>query len=182
MWGREGTLKLVLILIAFSGLLLMPVGAQNAFAEIFGGINFPGGASSFADAVIRYNNLFGGGPPPPTPSNPPYLDPTESLGPPDWVNPFGSVTLGSGGLLEVRFVDNVLTNSGDASLDLHIFEIGTDIERTFVAIRPTAATAALLGPAFDLNADGFYEVGFALGATDSIDIDSFFSSRKSWYV
>ncbi len=162
----------------------MPVGSQNAFAKIFGGIDFPGGASSFADTVITYDNLFGGGPPP---TNPPYLDPTESLGPPDWVNPFGSVTLGSGGLLEVRFVDNVLTNSGDASLDLHIFEIGADVEHTFVAIRPTTATAALLGAGFDTGVpgfpttigDGFYEIGMVFGATDSIDIDAKFPPAKA---
>jgi len=171
-------LKLVLTLIGFSALLLIPVGAQNASAKIFGGIDFPDGASSFADVVITYDNTFGGGP---VPIYPPYLDPTQSLGPPDFVGVTNRewVTLGSGGLLEVGFVNNVLTNSGDASPDLHIFEIGADVENTFVAIRPTAATAVLLGPAFDLNGDGFYEVGFALGATDSIDIDSFFPAAKA---
>jgi hypothetical protein len=86
----------------------------------------------------------------------------------------GSVTLGHGGLLELLFTDNFLTNSGDGQNDLHIFEVGPDVEDTFVAVRPTAATEALLGPAFDADGDGFYEVGKVLGATSSIDIDAFF--------
>ncbi len=168
--------KIILTLIVFSVLLLIPVGSEDVSAKKFGGIDFPGGASSFADIVIKYVPTFGGGSAPTLPN---FINPDASLGPPDFVNPSGSVSLGSGGLLEVRFVDNVLTNSGDASLDLHIFEIGADVEHTFVSIRPTAATAALLGPAFDSNGDGFYEVGFASGATDSIDIDSFFPAAKA---
>jgi len=179
-------LKLVLTLITFSILLLIPVGTQNAFAKIFGGIDFPDGDSSFADIVISYDNTFGGNP---APTFAPYLDPTQALGVPDFggVTNLQSVTLGSGGLLEVGFVDNVLTNSGDTSLDLHIFEIGADVEHTFVSIRPTAATALLLGAGFDTGVpgipatigDGYYEVGFALGSTDSIDIDSFFPVAKA---
>ena len=177
-------LKKLPALIAFSVLLLVPVGAPNAFAVLFGGIDFPDGVSSFADAVIMYDNLFGGGLAP-TDAN--FLDPLESLGPPDYVDPIGSVSLGSGGLLEVEFLDNVLTNSGDATLDLHIFEIGPDVEDTFVSIRPTAATAVLLGPAFDTGVpgfpttigDGFYEVDKVFGATSSIDIDSFFPAAAA---
>jgi len=166
-------------LLAFSILLLVPAGAQNAFSIPFGGIEFPDGASSFADSVITYNNLFGGGPPP-TDGN--FLNPAVSIGPPDFASPIGSVSLGNGGLLSIQFDDNVLTNSGDATFDLHIFEIGPDVEDTFVSIRPTAATALLLGAGFDTGVpgypatigDGFYEVGKVLGATSSIDIDSFF--------
>jgi len=179
-------LKLVLVLIVFSVLLLMPIGSQDAFAKVFGGIDFPDGGSSFADVVIKYDNTFGGFP---APAFPPFLDPTQALGPPNFggVNNLQSVTLGSGGLLEVGFVDNVLTNSGDVSLDLHIFEIGADVEETFVSIRPTAATALLLGAGFDTGVpgfpatfgDGFYEIGKVLGSTDSIDIDSFFPSAKA---
>ena len=169
----------LLPLVVFSVLLLVPIGAQNALAEIFGGIDFPDGISSFADAVITYDGSFGVGP---APTDLDFTDPLESLGPPDYVNPIGSVSLGRGGLLEVRFDDNVLTNSGDVTLDLHIFEIGPDVEDTFISIRPTAATAALLGPAFDSGVpgypatigDGFYEVGKVFGATSSIDIDSIF--------
>lgn len=158
---------------------MAPVGFDNAFAVIFGGIDFPNGVSSFADSVLTYNNLFGPGPAP-TSAN--YLNPAMSLGPPDYSDPTGSVSLGRGGLLEVAFVDNVLTNSGDATLDLHIFEIGPDVEDTYVSIRPTAATVILLGPAFDTGVpgypttigDGFYEIGKVFGSTDSIDIDALF--------
>ena len=166
-------------LIAFSVLLFVPINFENAFAVIFGGIDFPNGVSSFADSVITYNNLFGPGP---APTSVNYLNPVQSLGPPDYVDPTGSVSLGRGGLLEVAFDDNVLTNSGNPTLDLHIFEIGPDVEDTFVSIRPTAATAALLGPAFDTGVtgypatigDGFYEIGKVFGSTDSIDIDAIF--------
>jgi len=167
-------LKLVLVLIVFSVLLLMPIGSQNAFA-----VTFP--ASCFADVVITFDPKFSGDPP----TRPIFLDPLKSLGPNDFdassVNPgLAAVTLGQGGLLEVGFVDNVLTNSGDASLDLHIFEDGLDAEHTFVAIRPTAATALVLLPAIhDANLDGFYEVGFTLGGTGSIDIDSFFPAAPA---
>jgi len=75
----------------------------------------------------------------------------------------------------VEFTDNVLTNNGGPELDLHIFEIGPDIEDTFVSIRPTAATALVLLPAiYDADLDGFYEIGMVSGSTDSIDIDALF--------
>ncbi len=157
-----GTISLVLVM-GMTG---------PAFAVDFGGIDFPDGASSFADGVLTYDNLFGGGPAP-TDSN--FLDPLESLGPPDYVSPLGSVSLGDGGLIELEFTNNLLTNSGDAGLDIHIFEVGPDVEDTFVAIKPTAATAILLDPlVYDANTDGFYEIGKVFGATASIDIDAFF--------
>jgi len=168
--------KITTMIIVFSVLLLVPVGVQNSFAVIFGGIDFPDGVSSFADAVITYDNTFSGGP---APTDADFLDPTKSLGPPDFASPIGSVSLGRGGLLEVEFVDNVLTNSGDAALDLHIFEVGPDVEDTFIAIRPTAATDLLLGLAFDANGDGFYEIGKVFGSTDSIDIDSIFPAAAA---
>jgi len=146
----------------------------NADGAIFGGIDFPDGAVSFADAVISYDPLFGGGP---APTDPNFLDPSMSLGIPDYAAPIGSVSLGKGGLLEVEFTDNLLTNSGDVGFDLHIFEIGPDVEDTFVAVRPTASTLGLLGlgPLDDANGDGFFEVGKVFGATSSIDIDAIFA-------
>jgi len=177
-----GAIKFV-PLILFSAILLVPIGAPNALAILFGGIEFPDGAISFADAVLTYDNTLGGSPP--TDIN--FLDPAQSLGIPDYVDPIGSVSLGSGGLLEVEFIDNVLTNDGGPGLDIHIFEIGPDIEDTFVSIRPTAATALLLGAGFDTGVpgvpatigDGFYEIGMVMGATDSIDIDSFFPAAAA---
>jgi len=178
-----GQIKFI-ALIVFSALLLIPVGAPNALAVLIGGIEFPNGAISFADSVIMYDPLFNGGP---APTNPDFTDPSESLGVPDYVNPIGSVSLGKGGLLELEFVDNVLTNNGGPGLDIHIFEIGPDIEDTFVSIRPDAATALLLGAGFDIGVpgmpatigDGFYEIGMVSGATDSLDIDALFPAAAA---
>ena len=155
------------VVLCFQGIVV-----ETAMAVPFGGIEFPQGAGSFADAVILYDPLFNGGP---TPTNPDFTDPRASLGVPDFNgNPSGSVSLGRGGILELGFTDNVLTNSGDEGFDLHIFEIGPDVEDTFVAIRPTAATVGLLDPLGDTNADGFFEVGKVFGSTSSLDIDAFF--------
>lgn len=146
-------------------------------AETFGGIDFPGGAASFADSVIRYLPLFSGGP---APTEPAAISPADALGPPNFppgggVGDAGSVALGRGGLLEVAFTNNLLTNSATPAHDLHIFEVGNQVEDTFVAIRPTLATLALLPPAGDANGDGFFEIGKVFGSTSSINIDAFFS-------
>ena len=146
---------------------------QKANAVIFGGIDFPQGAQSFADSVIRYDPLFNGGP---GPTSPNFTDPNSAIGiPDDFANPAGSVSLGRGGLIELLFTDNVLTNSGNSGFDLHVFEIGPDVEDTFVAIRPTATTLNLLNPLGDANGDGFFEIGKVFGSTSSIDIDTFFA-------
>ncbi|MDF1555151.1 MAG: PEP-CTERM sorting domain-containing protein [Deferrisomatales bacterium] len=159
----------------FSALImsvLLVASASQAWAVVYGGIDFPQGPSSFADAVELYNPSYSGGNVPTAAS---YMDPIAALGTPNYVNPNGSVSLGSGGLIQLLFVNNLLTNSGGTGYDLHIFEIGPDVEDTFVAIRPTAATAGLLGSGWDANNDGFFEIGRVFGATSSIDIDSIFS-------
>lgn len=158
---------------ALCGALVAAAHGSAARAEIFGGIDFPEGASSFADFVLTYDALHSGGPGPTAPES---LDPLNSLGIPDYspATDLGYVTLGRGGLLEVRFGDNLLTNSGSDLKDLHIFEIGPDVEDTFVAIRPLATTLALLGPSGDADGDGYFEIGKVFGATSSIDIDLFF--------
>lgn len=159
-------LSLSAVLAIVLSIILTPAGA---FAEIYGGIDFPDGEASFADQVLRYDPLHCGGP---APTDPNYLDPQKALGPPGG----GAVSLGRGGLLELRFVDNVLANSGDDGLkDVHIFEVGPDVEDTFVAIRPTAATFALLDPSDDADGDGFFEIGKVFGSTSSIDIDLIFT-------
>jgi len=134
--------------------------AGAAQAEIIGGIEFPDGASSFADAVESY-----------APANPgpsaPHLGPENALGVPNYnnVNSCASVasctfvSLGAGGTLIVEFVDNRLTGSGTAADDLWIFEVGPNVEDTFVWI----------------SKDGIdYEsVGKVGGAISGIDIDAF---------
>lgn len=149
----------------------------EADAATFGGIEFPDGFSSFADEVISYDCAYNNGAGAGTcPTGSTRLDPTRSLGAPGG----GHVSLGLGGLLELAFTDNLLTNSGDSSVDLWIFETGApqggETERTFVAVRPTAATLALSGFSGTMGANGFFEVGSAGGSTDGIDIDLFFRS------
>ena len=54
---------------------------SQARAEVFGGIDFPQGAASFADMLISYEPLFDGGPGP-TRGN--FVDPLAALGLPDY--------------------------------------------------------------------------------------------------
>lgn len=171
-------LKTALIMAAAFSTALLTLGVtSSAKAVVFGGVDFPQGATSFADEVIRYNPNFQGGP---APTDLNFTNPDEALGVPDYVQQsstvgFGAVALGRGGLIELKFVDNLLTNSGNSNPDLFVFEVGRAIEDTFIAVRPTAATLAFLNPFGDANSDGFWEVGEVSGSTSSIDIDSFFS-------
>ncbi|MEO5881188.1 MAG: PEP-CTERM sorting domain-containing protein [Caldimonas sp.] len=97
----------------------------------------------------------------------PHRDPVNSLGIPDYagVNSCASaatcsfVSLGSGGILIVEFVDNRLTGSGTTADDLWIFEVGPDVEDTFVSISKDGLT--------------YFDVGKVLGSTRGVDIDSF---------
>lgn len=129
----------------------------HAKAEVFGGIEFPQGASSFADEVISYDPLFSGGPAPIAA----FSNPSDALGAPDRGEGPGAnaVTLGHGGRIVLKFTNNVLTGSGTPAHDLHIFEVGSDVESMFV----------------DISKDGvtWHSVGKVAGATSSIDIDAF---------
>ena len=86
--------------------------------------------------------------------------PEQALGAPNFVSGLeGFVSLGNGGSITVRFVDNELTGSGNANKDLWIFEIGPAVEDTDVAISQDGATWAA--------------VGRVSGSTRGVDIDSF---------
>ncbi|MGZ8259665.1 MAG: PEP-CTERM sorting domain-containing protein [Caldimonas sp.] len=138
--------------------LAVPAGAQ-----VFGGVTFPGGISSFADAMTEYApNIVAGEP------GLAYRNGGAALGAPNYgpgntecptaaACPY--VSLSDGGALTLEFVDNRLTGSGNTNLDLWVFEIGPDVEDTFVAI----------------SKDGveFFSVGKVFGATAGIDIDAF---------
>jgi len=157
------------------GIVAVLAFADLARAETFGGVEFPDGVASFADEAIAYDPLYSGGPAP-TASD----DPDLALGPPNCCS--GStptqVALGNGGLLAVRFTDNTLTNSGGADQDLWIFEGGSAIESTFIAVHPAdATTLSLLQSigAVDSNGDGYFEIGQISGSTYGIDLDSYFS-------
>ncbi|HYI94287.1 MAG TPA: PEP-CTERM sorting domain-containing protein [Bryobacteraceae bacterium] len=131
-------------------------------AAVIGGVDFPQGAISFADEVVSYSPGFVG-------SNPttPYRGSFNAIGLPDFAGasscPTQSdcqyVTLGDGGSIILRFVDNQLTGSGDNGLDLWVFEIGGDVEDTFV----------------EISTDGLIwnPVGKVFGSTAGVDIDAF---------
>lgn len=129
----------------------------SASAEIFGGIEFPGGAASFADSVVSYNPAFGGGAVPAAA----FQDTSQALGVPNIVGGADPayVSLGAGGRIVLRFTNNSLTGSGNSNQDLWIFEIGPDVEDTFV----------------DISKDGvtWFSVGAVTGATRGVDIDAF---------
>jgi hypothetical protein len=145
-----------------AGLLVAGLAAP-AQAVIIGGVEFPQGAISFADQVVSYNPAFGGGN---TPSAN-FQGAFNALGVPNYTgaNSCASqaactfVSLGDGGRIVVRFTDNVLTGSNSTALDLWIFEIGPDVEDTFV----------------DVSTDGiaWTSVGAVTGSTRGIDIDAF---------
>ena len=129
----------------------------SASADIFHGIDFPGGVASFADSVISYNPAFGGGAVPTAP----FQDASQALGAPNF--PEGAdpeyVSLGAGGRIVLRFTNNSLTGSGNANQDLWIFEIGPDVEDTFVDISKDGST--------------WFSVGAVTGSTRGVDIDAF---------
>ncbi|MFT7170830.1 MAG: hypothetical protein ACI80K_003981 [Paracoccaceae bacterium] len=159
-------------IIAFSTL---SAAAAAQGTTCYSGICFPQGNISFADALVGYDPAHSGLC---VPTNGNFTQPTSALGPPDFTNTSspGAVALGSGGRLEVAFVDNLLTNSGNNGVDdLHIFEVGPLVEASDVAVRPKdAATVALLMGAglIDADGDGFWEVGAIGGSVASLDLDA----------
>jgi hypothetical protein len=133
--------------------------------------------SSYADSVIRFDPAYSSGC---TPSEPYFTDPRAALGPPDYSGGAygtGSVSIGSGGLLELYFSGWRISNSGDSRYDLHITEIGGYTERCFVALRPAAPTTPQdlidLGLQ-DANQDGYFEIGRSLSSGE-FDIDALFN-------
>lgn len=145
-------------------------------AEVFNTVNFPAGSESFADLLIRFDPEFSGG----TATVDPH--PYVTVGVPN----FTWQSLGDGGLIELLFVDNALTNSRNSSPDLYIGEGDGTAEDFFVSLRPTAETKALLNPADDTNGDGYYEIGNFVGArrtgaagfVRTIDIDQAFPLQR----
>jgi hypothetical protein len=137
------------LVLAGSAAALLCVMSSNAEADIIGGIEFPDGAVSFADEVASYAagaNVGAG-----------WNDPTDALGVPDYNGSTGAVSLGIGGVLVVRFTDNSLTTSGDATPDLHVFEIGGVTEVFNLAI--------------STNGIVWIDLGNVLGQPTSVDID-----------
>jgi hypothetical protein len=136
-----------------------------------GGTDFPEGAVSFADAVVSYAPALQNGEP--TEAN---RDASRTLGVPDYVSGGGCIdvaactfaSLGDGGSLTLRFLDNVLTGSDDDSPDLWIFEVGPDIEDTFVEVSHDGSTWLAVGKVF--------------GSTAGVDLDAFGHGASSSFA
>lgn len=105
----------------FGAALSLSTGAA-AMPTTYSGVTFPDGDISFADEVISFN------PGPDVAA--PHDDQNLVLGAPDGSH----ISLGDNGSIIVRFSDNSLTTSGDATADLHIFEVGARVEVFNIAI------------------------------------------------
>lgn len=145
--------------VLFSAIAILTT-AENAIAASFKGIEFLQGEISFADSVIDYQPGYGTG----------YTEFEYALGVPDYTRRCGGcdyVSLGKGGVLTVKFTDNYLIGSGDAGLDLWVFEIGAAVEGTFV----------------EISKDGrnWFDVGKVEGSTSGIDIDAFGFGRQDFF-
>jgi PEP-CTERM motif len=148
----------------FSIAVLLMLAALPARAVFIGnsqgGTDFPQGAVSFADAVVSYSVGSGG-------VSAAHNNPLNAVGLPNYAgdsnctgNPGCSfVSLGNGGSIVLRFVDNKLTGSGTNALDLWIFEVGPAVEDTTV----------------EISKDGIVwsSVGTVTGSTSGINIDAF---------
>ena len=124
--------------------------------RVFQGVFFPEGELSFADTVVAYNPVIKNGEP-----HEKFANPSKALGAPDFdnVNAPSYVSLGDGGSITVQFTDNSLTGSDDDAGDLRIFEVGPDVEDTFV----------------EISRDGveWVKVGKVYGGISTIDLDAF---------
>ncbi len=139
---KKSILATILLALAFT---------TNSQAVIYGDIDFPQGALSFADEVHSYTagSDVGAG----------WNDPTQALGTPNYTGSGTAVSLGDGGVLIVKFVDNLLTASGTTAADLHIFEVGSRVEWMDIAI--------------STNAIDWISIGSLRGQPTSIDIDAY---------
>ena len=124
--------------------------------RVFQGVFFSEGKLSFADTVVAYNPVIKNGEP-----HEKFANPSKALGAPDFdnVNDPSYVSLGDGGSITVQFTDNSLTGSDDDAGDLRIFEVGPDVEDTFV----------------EISRDGveWVKVGKVYGGISTIDLDAF---------
>jgi len=154
-----------------SGLLLGALLVSSAHAEVFCNASpnschdFPQGVPSFADVVTAYEPVYTAG------GDPSYAHrlAAKALGPPDYAGGVACpsqaacsyVSLGPGGRITLQFTNNVLTGSGSTNVDLWIFEVGPDVENTFVEV--------------SRERDGliWYSVGSVAGGTRGVDLDAF---------
>jgi hypothetical protein len=160
-----------------AGLVLLLFAGAQATAETFTNIegnfvDFPAGAVSFADELVEFSPVLVFDPDRGTETPlPQYLDGTNTLGVPDYdlnqalacdltpsTDTCRFVSLGQGGSLTVRFVDNLITGSDSADPDIWIFQAGP-ADEAFV----------------DISADGqsWIELGAFQSLGNGIDLDLF---------
>ena len=132
-------------------IVMLSTYTASAASTTYGGVLFPDGDVSFADAVVSYS--------PGSDVGSPYDDASDALGAPDYSGNTGSTSLGDGGELILQFTDNSLTASGDSTDDLWVFEIGGAVETFFVSI--------------STNLVDWVDLGSLSGQPGGIDIDSF---------
>jgi hypothetical protein len=176
----EMTPRELLLPLLISCLLTATAGRTTTFSNIQGGnVDFPAGAVSFADELVSFapglifnsvRQLYL-----PLPA---FLAGQNTLGVPD-VNLANAIncslnqtaqnckfiSLGVGGVLTLRFTDNVLVGSGNAAPDLFVFEAGP-AEQTFVDISADGVTWLSLG-ARNSFAQGIDIDAFGVGPNDS---------------
>ena len=123
---------LALVVLAFAYVSLGSVTAVSQTPKTYttsqgAEVHLPLGELSFADEFIE---LRAGSPSPDST----FLDGRQVLGPPDYVSPTDTtyLTLGCGGSVVLEFTDNVLVDGPGP--DLHVFEIGPDVEGTAVEV------------------------------------------------
>jgi len=147
-----------------AALFVLTFGSGAAWAApiTVGNILFPGGVESFVDAVVSYSPGGGVG----VNGAQVFNDPLAIIGLPNYNGNTGAVSLGDANLptpnpaeLIVRFTDNALTTSGTPTADLHLFEVGTDIEPFLLAI--------------SVDGINWINLGSFQGQPASIDIDAF---------
>jgi parallel beta-helix repeat protein len=136
----------------------VPVPTSSTIAGAF----YKTGSLAFADSVVLYDPRAGGGPVPLSG----LQDPNQALGVPNYSSVGeprpnqGVVSLGRGGILVLRFDDNILTGSDDASPDLAVYEVGA-AELVRVEVSSDGVTYTSVGsasynkPFIDLDQFGF---------------------------
>ena len=115
-------------------------------AVMIGGVEFPDGATSFADEAVEFS------PGPDVEKS--WLDPTNALGVPD----SSGTSLGDDGSLTLQFTDNALTTSGDSNEDLWVFEGGPVVENFGVAV--------------STDNSSWIDLGVVSGQPSGIDLDA----------
>jgi OOP family OmpA-OmpF porin len=129
-------------------------GSGNDYPDGHGGtVHFPLGDLSFADEVVSFNSGN------PEAANARDRDPKQALGVPnyDQKNDSNYTTLGCGGVLTLRFVDNALVDIPGP--DIYVFEIGPQVEPTNLSISE--------------DGTNWIEIGKISGGRADVDIHEF---------